>query len=74
MPDLAMLTLTYPAIDPVLVIGPYNRWYAVLHRGYPAGLALHDLACRSHHETLGTCDDFVVWAFGIVLEDACSNF
>lgn len=68
-----MLTLTYPAIDPVLIeIGPFAiRWYAL---SYIAGILLAWrymiwLAQQSPVEiTKEHVDDFVVWAtLGIVL-------
>ena len=68
-----MLTLTYPAIDPVLLeIGPFAiRWYAL---SYIAGILLAWrymiwLARQSPVEiTKEHVDDFVVWAtLGIVL-------
>jgi phosphatidylglycerol:prolipoprotein diacylglycerol transferase len=68
-----MLTLTYPAIDPVLIeIGPFAiRWYAL---SYIAGILLAWrymiwLARRSPAGiTKEHVDDFVVWAtLGIVL-------
>ena len=68
-----MLTLTYPAIDPVLVeIGPFAiRWYAL---SYIAGILLAWrymiwLARRSPAGiTKEHVDDFVVWAtLGVVL-------
>lgn len=68
-----MLTLTYPAIDPVLIeIGPFAiRWYAL---SYIAGILLAWrymiwLARQSPVDiTKEHVDDFVVWAtLGIVL-------
>ena len=68
-----MLTLTYPAIDPVLVeIGPFAiRWYAL---SYVAGILLawrymSWLTTKSPAGiTKADIDDFVVWAtLGVVL-------
>ncbi|MEE2996579.1 MAG: prolipoprotein diacylglyceryl transferase [Pseudomonadota bacterium] len=68
-----MLTLTYPAIDPVLIeIGPFAiRWYAL---SYVAGIlmAWRYMIWLSQRSPTGITrehvDDFVVWAtLGIIL-------
>jgi phosphatidylglycerol:prolipoprotein diacylglycerol transferase len=68
-----MLTLTYPAIDPVLIeVGPFAiRWYAL---SYVAGilLAWRYMIWISRRSPAGITrehvDDFVVWAtLGIIL-------